>query len=406
MLQFDPIDPKVLGQRLTEARKARNITQEEAAGHLHCSRPTLIAIEKGTRPAKADEIVALASFYGRQVHELVRPGTPISDLQPHLRAVVSQGRADDPELLSAIAGLQKFAADYHRLEEILGVPLQLNYPAEVRLGSHVSVVALAEDVATQERQRLGLGDQPIEELRDLLEMEVGLRIVYESLPSKIAGMFAFSSEFGGVIAVNMKHPAQRRRATMLHEYGHLITDRYKPGVDYINYPGSRKPPNERFAESFSMAFLMPATSVRRRFNHIVNSSGDFQIADLCRLKHCYFVSLEAMTLRLERLNLIPKGVLQHLKESRFEVRKAEEMLGLREDRGAGGRFSQRYVSLAVDAYERGELSEGQLASFLRCDRVTAREIRQQYLTTTDLSDEGEVLQVQLESQHSLLTDRK
>ncbi len=46
---------------------------------------------------------------------------------------------------------------------------------------------------------------------------------------------------------------------------------------------------------------MPATSVRRRFNQIVNESGDFQIADLCRLSHFYNASVEAMTLRLEGL---------------------------------------------------------------------------------------------------------
>jgi Zn-dependent peptidase ImmA (M78 family) len=208
------------------------------------------------------------------------------------------------------------------------------------------------------------------------------------MPSKIAGMFAFSGEFGGVVAVNAKHPAVRRRATMLHEYGHLITDRYKPGVDYLGYPGVRKPPNERFAEAFSMAFLMPATSVRRRFNQVVNDSGDFQISDLCRMKHSYFVSLEAMTIRLENLGLIPKGVLQHLKESRFEVRKAGELLGLDENRGVCGRFSDRYISLAVHAFDRGELSEGQLAAFLRCDRVAAREVVEKFLTSTDLSEDG------------------
>jgi Zn-dependent peptidase ImmA (M78 family) len=79
-----------------------------------------------------------------------------------------------------------------------------------------------------------------------------------------------------------------------------------------------------------MAFLMPATSVRRRFNQVVNDSGDFHIADLCRLSHFYFVSLEAMTLRLEGLSLIPKGVRDHLKESRFEVRRASEMLNLQQ----------------------------------------------------------------------------
>ena len=405
MFQSESIDPRVLGQRLTEARKARGVTQEDAAGELECSRPTLIAIEKGTRRARAEEIVKLASLYGRPVHDLMRPGAPLADLQPHLRAVAHQMKSDDAELLQAISDLQAFAADYCRLEEIMNAPLRLNYPAEIHLGKHVNVVGLAEDVAIQERQRLGLGDQPVIDLRNVLEVEVGLRIVYESLPARVAGMFAFVADFGGVIAVNRKQYPQRRRATMLHEYGHLIVDRYKPGIDYLT-PVGRKPDNERFAESFAMAFLMPATSVHRRFNEIVNTTGDFQIADLCRLSHLYFASVEAMTLRLEGLRLIPKGVREHLKESNFKVREASEMLQLPRQPTSAERLPARYTFLAVAAHERGELSEGQLARFLRCTPVTAREIVARCLTAKRDSDDGQVRFAKLESEFSLLSPGK
>ena len=377
------------------------------AKHLECSRPILIAIEKGTRPPKAEELVKLASLYGRSVHELLRPGEPLVDLQPHLRAVAGRTEADNPELAQAIWELQRFVEDYRQLEQIMNAPLKMNYPLEVRLSSQVNPAAFAEDVAVQERHRLGLGDQPIIDLRNILEAEVGLRIIYESLPSPIAGMFAYAGEFGGVIAVNRKHPPERRRATMLHEYGHLLVDRHKPGIDYLATPAKR-PANERFAEMFAMAFLMPATSVRRRFNEIVNSTNDFQIADLCRLSHLYFVSLEAMTLRLEGMGLIPPGTREHLRESRFEVRKATAILSLPKHPVSDEPFSDRYKYLAVHAYERGELSEGQLARFLRCDPVTARETVARYLTTPEVSLEGEYVTVsaQAESQFSLLSDGK
>jgi len=396
-MHSEHLDPKILGQRLADARKARGITQEDAAKELGCSRPTFIAIEKGTRSPKPEEIVTLAELYGRKVNELVRPGEPLADLRPHLRAVAQEMKADSTEVEQAISALQRFAEDYNRLEQILNVKLRINYPQEVQLGAHVDVVALAEDEAVKERHRLGLGDQPVVHLRNLLEVEIGLRIICEDLPSRIAGMFAYSADFGGVIAVNRKHPPERRRATLLHEYGHLITDRYKPGIDYLSYPG-RKPANEKFAEAFSMAFLMPATSVRRRFNQIVNDRGDFQIADLCRLAHFYVVSVEAMTIRLESLGLIPKGVREHLKESRFEVRRAAEMLGLSQQPAQEERFPDRYIFLAVQAYDLGEISEGELASFLRCDRVTARLIAEQRLTTTgDVSDEGNARPLDFES---------
>jgi transcriptional regulator with XRE-family HTH domain len=46
------VDPRILGQRIAEARKARGKTQEEVADFLECSRPTYIAIEKGDRATR------------------------------------------------------------------------------------------------------------------------------------------------------------------------------------------------------------------------------------------------------------------------------------------------------------------------------------------------------------------
>lgn len=84
------VDPRTLGQRIAEARKARGKTQEEVANHLGCSRPTYIAIEKGRRAAKPGEVVILARFFGRTVNELVRPGEPTSDIGSQLREVAEQ----------------------------------------------------------------------------------------------------------------------------------------------------------------------------------------------------------------------------------------------------------------------------------------------------------------------------
>lgn len=401
MQELDKIDPKVLGQRLAGARKARGVTQEEAAQHLGCSRPTLIAIEKGDRPAKPAEIVKLAAYYGRKVHDLVRGGAALADLQPHLRAVADKLQPDDPELTQAILDLQELADDYRELERLLNAPLRYNYPDQVKLTPHIDVIALAEDVANRERQRLGLGNQPVLDLRNVLEWDVGLRIFYRPLPSALAGMYAYVEELGCCILVNIKHPPVRQRATMLHEYGHLIEARFKPGIDYLTHPG-RKPDNERFAETFAMSFLMPASSVRERFHDIVTSTNDFKVADLVRLSHFYFVSVEAMTLRLEGLKLLPKGTADIFREEKLQVRKASEILELPLYLETSSPYPERYKYLAVHAYEKGEISEGQLARFLRCDRVAAREVVQEALTSLELTPDGQPRSMQLEFHRSLL----
>ena len=173
------IDPRILGQRIAEARKARGKTQEEVAEFLACSRPTYIAIEKGDRAAKADEIVKLASFLGRKVNELVRPSEPVTDLQLHLRAVADKMKSGDRNhgrLNAAIDQLQSLAEDYRELERMVNAPLRPGYPAEVVLNPKIDPVEQAEVVANQERNRLGLGDQPVIALRSTLEWDVGLWI--------------------------------------------------------------------------------------------------------------------------------------------------------------------------------------------------------------------------------------
>src|SRR6266566_6637532 len=138
MPQLETIDPRILGQRITEARKARGKTHEEVADFLECSRPTYIAIEKGDRAAQSDEIIKLAFFLGRKVHELVRPTEPVVDLQPHLRAVAEKMKGTDAEALNAaIDELQRLAEDYRDLEKLMRAQLRFNYPLEVTLNPRI-----------------------------------------------------------------------------------------------------------------------------------------------------------------------------------------------------------------------------------------------------------------------------
>ena len=109
----------------------------------------------------------LATYFGRRVSELVRPGEPVVDLQPHLRAVAERVKPDDQrELIGAVGELQRLAADYRQLEQLMNAPLRYNYPPEVNLETRIDVAELAEAVATQERRRLGLGEQPVGDFAD------------------------------------------------------------------------------------------------------------------------------------------------------------------------------------------------------------------------------------------------
>jgi Zn-dependent peptidase ImmA (M78 family)/DNA-binding XRE family transcriptional regulator len=395
------IDPHIFGQRLLKFRKTAGLNQEHVARELGISRPTYIAIEKGKRAASADEVIALAQAVRRQVHELVRDQEPVH-IEPHLRMGVDASASDADQVIEGIASLEAFAEDYRALERLLAAPLTTNYPPEVRLPRRGHLHDFAEDVATGERSRLQLGDKPVIGLRRLLESEVGVRVFVDRLPSRVAGLYAFVAELGCCIMVNSQHPRERRRASLIHEYGHFLVDRYKPGVDYF-FSGERKPANERFVEVFGMAFLMPATGVRRRFNETVDASGDFQVGDLVRAASFFDVSVQSMTYRLEGLGLVGKGTWELLVESKFKVSAARKDLKIPESATGDVKpgLPERYQILAAQAFGRGLISEGELARYLRCDRIAARETVAKYEQHAVITDEGEATGVSLPLEQSL-----
>lgn len=404
-MTIDPTSPRVIGQRLAEARKARSIKQEVAAEHIGVSRPTFIALEKGERAAKPGEVIKLAALYGRPVNHFVRTMEPLTDFQPHFRAAMEKVKPADAEQLKlAIGEFKQFVENYLDLELRMKAPMRMNYPDPVVLNPRVNVTELAEDVAHRERLRLGLGDQPILNIRSLLESEVGVRIFYTRLPRIFAGMYIFVDGLGGCMLINSVHPAEKQRASISHEYAHLIVDRYTAGIDYLTIFG-RKPANERFAESFAMGFLMPASSVRFRFNEIVNSTGNFQVGDLLKLKHRYFVSMEAMALRLESLGLLRQGTWELQKERGLPVRAAEKKLGLATETNPEPAYPDRYKLLAVHAHERGELSEKEVANYLRCDVWEARRIIQESMLSIEVDADGRTHPMQADFEASLLTDQ-
>lgn len=366
------IDPRRLGERLRQARQARRKTQKEVADYLGVARTTVVAIEKGERRVQPAELVRLGSLYGRDVGEFLRTTEPTAPFAVQLRATLEPNQAVATELDAQTWEFQRLCEDYLELERLMDSPLPRHYPPERRIGG-TAVERAAEDLAASERTRLGLGDGPIPNLRELLEHEVGLRIFYLDMPSSVSGMFYFDDTLGGCIAVNRRHREERRRNTILHEYQHFLTTRYRSEVT-VQDRYQRRPEHERLANAFAPAFLMPSAGLSRRFNEMKRSRGDFTIADLCTLAAYYFVSVESLTRRLEELRLVPLGTWEKVRDAGLRVDEARAFLRLPTPPVWEDLLPSRYVFLAVGAYQDGRLSEGQVARYLRVDRLEARHV--------------------------------
>lgn len=391
---LEQVDQDALGKRLAVARKARGLTQAAAAELLGLARTTITAIETGVRRPRAVELVRLAELYEQSVGDILAASA--DPVQPSFETLFRaagdlSGDEGDAKLTKDIQRFEQLCRWYGELERELEAPLPRRYPLVYRSEGR-SIDLSAEAIASSERNRLGLGDGPIGDLYALLEADVGLRIfAIDVATPQVAGLFQFRADLGGCIAVNANHPEARRRWTLAHEYSHFLIDRHRGEINILR--SSRKvPPQERLADAFAKHFLMPGVGLGRRFDEIWRAvDGRVSPAEVLQLAHHYRVSFESMMGRLEELDRLPKGTYRRLKEQGFRPHEAKRHVPL-SSANVDPVLPLRYELLAVFAYKRGLLTEGQLAERLGFpkDRILTR-MRVDELLLQQRVEDGELM---------------
>lgn len=380
---LEQLDPRVLGSRLQDARKAAGLTQQHVADALGIARTTVVAIEKGERRISANELVRFAKICRRPVSDFVSRRTVTESFVPQFRATQEYDDSVEPVGLE----LQSRAEDFAELERITGMTAPRLYPPPYETAG-ASWEQIAEDVAGAERARLGLGDGPVPDLKDRLANQVGIRIFYFKMPAKIAGVFAYNEALGACIAINIDHPADRRNWSLAHEYGHFLTSRFQPEITVL-FEKRRLSVRERLADGFAECFLMPASGLNRRVTELHRSlPSGITLAHFVELASFYQVSVQALIKRLEALKRLPYGTWERLKEEGFKVRRAQEMLNLTPQAAIAEGMPRHYVTMAVYAFKKGLITEGELARLLRIDRLTAREEVQRHTDPLHSEEEG------------------
>lgn len=381
MARLDQADRAKLGERLRIARTYAGTTQDQAAQAISVGRTTMVAIERGERQVRSEELTKLAELYGVSINSLLRETAVHVDLVGQYRRTMASA-SDQVPANEALKLLHHLATSVVELEGRLNKTREKQYPRERRLLDG-SLDAQAEDIATELRTYLGLGLVPIPDVISLVEVELGIRIFIRGIASSIGAVYAYRKELGAFILVNAKHPEERRAWSVAHDLGHFMTQR--EALEACQIVNGVKPPSERFADLFAGAFLMPALAVRRHFAEVKEEKGKFTPRDLIFLARRFHVSREAMCRRLEQLGLFPAGAYDRLTRQGLSSNTEREVLG-DDYRVAPERLPPRLSLLAADAYAAGLLSEGQVADFLGIDRLAARELLDEL--GDDIGDDG------------------
>lgn len=379
------IDPVALGERLRLARDAAKITQAQAAEAISAARTTLVAIEQGGRRPRLDELQTLAGIYGTTVNALLRRESAKVDLRPRFRRTHDGGSA--VEMASAL--LTDLVKAEVELEDLLGVVRSRSEPPE-RPILPGNVLAQAEEDAFELRQWLGIGDAPVHDVVSILELQLGARVFVRRLEAKISGLYAYDNDAGPCILLNALHPRERRAQTAAHELGHYISTRNAPDSLYEGSPEQTR--EERYANAFARAFLTPARTVKSMFRDTTAGATNLTRRHVIVLAHGFGVSREALVRRLEELDLVPNGTWDWFERTGGITNdQARQVLGENPAFDPRGEDGERSVSLrlqllAAEAWKRDLLSEGQVVSLLKIDRVQARELIDAYEADEEAAD--------------------
>jgi Zn-dependent peptidase ImmA (M78 family) len=363
-----------IGERLRIAREGARITQAAAAQAISAARTTIVALEQGQRRVRTDELQKLAALFGTSANALLRRESVHVDMIPRFRKLTMTA---DEAALDAVRLLNDLVRAEVELENALGVSRSRNYPPE-RPVLPANIRQQAELDAQELRTWLGLGSGPCLDIISLLELQLGIRVFLRPLHGSISGLFAFDEISGASILLNSNHPPSRLIQTALHELAHFISARHQP--DVMAEGDHRQSREEIYADAFARCFLMPARPVRERFLEITAGQSHFTRRHIILLAHAFGVSREALTRRLEELELAKKGTWNwFVSNGGISDDQVRAVLGDTADLTAFRNEARRKVPLRVsllarEAWKRDIYSEGQLARLLRLDRYELRAL--------------------------------
>jgi Zn-dependent peptidase ImmA (M78 family)/transcriptional regulator with XRE-family HTH domain len=395
-----------LGRRIRSARESCGQTQEQLGDATELSRVAISQIESGARSVSSIELDRIAYALGRDIKSFFEESFVEQDPLAALFRTEAQ-LGEQGELRRALQESLALGREMTNLERILAIDRAQLLTAVYELPqakSRWDAIQQGQRVAADERQRLGLGVAPINDLVEMLESQ-GVRTGVVTLPDNISGLTMADAKVGVFVVINGDHSVLRRRFSVAHEYAHVLIDRDRSGA--ISRAENRTDLLEVRANAFAAEFLMPAegviqfvqalgkggasraqmsvfdeTEVVQVEQRAAPGSQDIQLYDVALLAHHFGVSRISALYRLKNLRLIDDRELLRLQEEEgsgagkaiadfLAVNKAVDIPDTRDE------FRRRFLGLALEANRREEISRSkftELAAMVGMGRSDVQKV--------------------------------
>ena len=343
--------------RLKKAREDMGLTQEGFARILGLSSEFISLLEAGKRAPSLDTLARISAYFNKDAAFFLGEREPVFKVLYRAASIKVS-----PEARIEVEYFQRYCEDYLRLEEATGRRLEL---APLYSGN-----LSPERMASEERRRLGLGDEPIRDVFALLERN-GCRILRRPFPEdvSISGVFVFLEAEGAAFAlINSSQRLCRQIYTAAHEYCHYLKDRNDaPLIDTPDLIGDAAaatgpPPadiatsekKEQFAQEFAASFLMPPAKVFEIIDKDFGRDSHLTYDAILLIKRYFGVSAQAMLRTLRDLDVIGTGQYTEFTTVDPVPRELEVFGASAEEYGPAYSFvSDRYKLLVKEANLQG-----------------------------------------------------
>lgn len=363
----------VAPQVLVWARETSNLRINTAAKRLKIKPETLVKMEEGHNPVTISKLRQMANVYDRPLIAFFLPEPPTeADRIPDFRVLdARESPRWSPELLKAyrrVVGQRQIAI---ALAAADNEPLPI---VDVRL----DVSDDEEDAGNRVRQWLDPPSLPGHDpyailngwIRRIEEKGVLVTQVSNIAIEEMRG-FSISEHPLPVIALNGSEFPRGKLFTLLHELVHILLHRGAL-CDLADHPAAPRDEDqglEWFCNSVAAAVLMPRQAVIEGVQSRGESaSPGWPDDDLSRLAQTFGVSPEAMLVRLVRLQLVPWDVYRERRPrflAQYQSRRQTGQGFLSYYRKQIRNLGRRYIATVWRAYERGELSDPDLSTYLQ-----------------------------------------
>lgn len=285
------------GERLKLARIYRNMTASELAEKIGVSRQAVLQYEKNESNPKLEtefSIITTLHFPRDFFYMDNLSNIPINNT--FFRALSSTKKIDlqtQEEKTRFIVYIYEFLNNYFNYPELdlpeIDIDIDLNKKENI------------EDIAIKVRNYWGLGNQPVENMVNLLENK-GVIVSTLNVGKKTIDAFTQVHRINNkekycVVLSNDKQSVARRNFDSAHELGHIILHKNIEKLEELSSEEQKKLEDQ--ANSFAAAFLLPKNQF---FNELKDP---LNLEFYKELKKKWKVSIAAMVMRarqLERIN--------------------------------------------------------------------------------------------------------